>query len=157
MPFPSRQALHLEENEISELPVAPYLGGLRELLLDWKAAICAPHALRSATSLSRLILNDHCVTAEAPPPPPHSVRVPPAGAAAEGLAAALRALPTLRLVQDVLPPQDYLVITAPVARAMWELGRSCPHLEIGYLEGTYVGWTLADVDASLAPDPMPWP
>lgn len=154
------QALHLEENEFRDLSVAPVCANLRELLLDWKNAMLSPHTLSACTQLSRLILCDHCVTVAAPPQ--HTVRVPPAAAAADALADALSSMPALRLVQDVLPPQEYLIVTAPVARAMWLLPRRCPHLRVELLEGTYVGWTLADLERHEQPaghvdDTDSWP
>lgn len=50
---PPAQALHLEDNDLTHLPLGPYLPTLRELLLDWATAFDAPAALGAATQLTR--------------------------------------------------------------------------------------------------------
>lgn len=179
------QGLHIEDNELAgPLPLAPFLLSLRELLLDWQAALDSPPALAAATRLSRLVLNGHrAVDLHAD----GGLTVRPA-AAAEPLLAALAAMPTLRRVDDIqgevsealgwvvagvfAPPHQRAgrgwrrqthaacgapypkcqppcsapcgpcmqedVVTAPVAHAMWHMGRRlgpqvgpCPGLPSG--------------------------
>ncbi len=40
-------------------------------------------------------------------------------------------------------------ISAPVAHAMWRLGRACPHVELGTMAATNAGWTLSSLVAGL--------
>lgn len=96
--LPLLQGLHIEDNELAgPLPLAPYLRTLRELLLDWQAALDSPEALRAATSLSRLVLSGHrAVDLHAD----GTLTVRPARDA-EPLLAALAAMPALRLVEDI--------------------------------------------------------
>lgn len=96
--FSTPQALHLEDNElVGPLPLGPFLRSLRELLLDWQAALDSPPALATATRLSRLVLSGHrAVDLHAD----GGLTVRPA-AAAEPLLAALAAMPSLALVEDV--------------------------------------------------------
>lgn len=114
-PKPHPQGLHLEDNELTgELPLAPYLVSLRELLLDWSTALDASAALAAATHLTRLVLSGHRAV---DPDPAHAqgLRIRPA-AAAEPLLAALAAHPSLRAVEDIFGEED--AVTAPVAHAM---------------------------------------
>lgn len=141
-PWPGLQGLHLEDNELAGgLPHAPCLAGLRELLLDWQAALDSAAPLRGATALTRLVLSGHRAVDLVGE---RRLAIRPA-AAAEPLLAALAALPALRAVEDVLVGGED-VVTAPVAAVMWQLGGRCPHLRVGLLQDANVGMTLADVE-----------
>lgn len=95
---PHDQGLHIEDNDLAgPLPLAPYLRTLRELLLDWQAALDSPEALRAATSLSRLVLSGHRAVDLHPD---GTLTVRPAKDA-EPLLAELAAMPALRLVEDI--------------------------------------------------------
>ena len=141
---PTLQALHIEENELTELPAGPYLGSLRELLLDWRTALCSAAPLRGATSLTRLLLNDHAALRIGP----GDREVPPAEAA-EPLLGTLAVLPALRLVHDIVYEEEVSRFTPPVAAVMWQLGQRCPHLEFQVLADTNVGWTLSSLIGAL--------
>lgn len=143
------QGLHLEENELAGgLPRSPYLLGLQELLLDWQTALDSAPALRAATRLSRLVLSGHRA-ADLGGPQGVAIRPP---AAAEPLLAALAAMPRLARVDDVFVGGED-VVTAPVARVMWELGSRCRHLRVGLLlQDANVGMSLADVERAEAAD-----
>ncbi|EFN58645.1 hypothetical protein CHLNCDRAFT_140893 [Chlorella variabilis] len=139
------QALHVEENELEAgLPLGPMLSSLRELLLDWQAALDSPAALRAATRLSRLALSCHRAVDEGPGP---GLTVRPAEAA-EPLLAALASMPALRCVDDVFGEED--TVTAPVARVMWQLGRRCPRVELRTLSTTDIGWGMAELERRAA-------
>lgn len=139
-PAPPLQALHIEGNFISELPVGPYLGSLQELLLDWHTALASTAALRAATQLSRLVLHPWSQDATA---------APPDAAAGEALLEALASMPALQLVEEVLPPTSSSAVCAGQAAVMWQLGRRCPHLRLGVREDSYVGWTLCCLIAEM--------
>lgn len=40
-------------------------------------------------------------------------------------------------------------ISTPVAHAMWQLGRTCPRVELGTMAATNAGWTLSSLVAAL--------
>lgn len=135
------QCLHVEENEFEAgLPLHPYLRNLRELVMDWQAALDSPTSLQAATALSRLVLCNHRAVDEGPGPG-LTVR---SAEAAEPLLSVLSVMPALRAVEDVFGEEES--VTAPVARVMWQLGRRCPHLQLKMLPSTDVGWTLHDTD-----------
>jgi hypothetical protein len=98
-----------------------------------------PRICTAAARLSRLVLNNHRAVDLAGQ---GGLTVRPA-AAAEPLLDALAAMPALALVEDVFGEED--VVTAPVARAMWQLGRRCPRVRLGVLGDTNVGWALAQL------------
>lgn len=137
------------------LPTGPYLRHLRELLIDWRDALRCPAALSAATALTRLVLNNHLALRPAQPqghaPLPASATAVLSAEASEPLLAALAGLPALRLLQDVVPAGVVAALSPAVAWAMWQLGRRCPRVELGLLEGTYIGWNLGD----LPPPPRP--
>ena len=82
--------------------------------------------------------------------PDGGLRVRPA-AAAEPLLSALAAHPSLRLVEDVFGEED--AVTAPVAHAMWHMGRRLPaRVALGTARDSSLGWALADVEAADAAD-----
>lgn len=138
---PHLQGLHLEDNDLEGgLPLAPYLLGLRELLVDWQTALDSPDALRAAPALTRLILSGHRAVDLLEG---GRLRVR-RGEAADPLLAALAAMPSLRRVDDVFGLED--VVTAPVASAMWRMGRALPHVQLGEVRDGNVGWSLADVE-----------
>lgn len=140
------QGLHVEDNELAGgLPPAPCLAGLRELLLDWQAALDSAAALRSAIALSRLVLSGHRAV---DPVGERRLAIRPT-AAAEPLLATLAALPALRRVEDVFVGRED-VVTAPVAAVMWQLGARCPHLALGLLQDGNVGMGLADLEEGEA-------
>lgn len=134
------QSMHIEENELRELPAGPYLGALREVLLDWHTALCSAAPLRGATSLTRLILNHHAALMIG-----LGDQVVPHAEAAEPLLCTLATLPALRLVQDIMYEGHVSNFTPPVAAVMWQLGRRCPLLELQVLPDSNVGWTLSSV------------
>lgn len=89
------QGLHLEDNLITQLPAgAPVLAGLRELLMDWRTALGSPASLAGATSLTRLILNDHLTLEMGTGAHPEAV---------EALLRTLGLLGALRRIDDVIP------------------------------------------------------
>ena len=126
---------------MSELPAGAYLGALRELLLDWRTALCSAAPLRDATRLTRLMLNDHAALGIGP----GDHQVPPSEAAEPLLCALSTGLPALRLVQDIVLEGHMSTFTPPVAAVMWQLGRRCPHLGFQVLPDSNVGWTLSSV------------
>ncbi|KAL4443597.1 hypothetical protein ABPG75_011334 [Micractinium tetrahymenae] len=135
------RGLHLEDNLITRLPAgAPVLAGLRELLLDWRAALGSPASLAGAAALTRLILNDHLALELGPGAHPGAV-----GA----LLRTLGALSALRRIDDVVPEGMVTSISTAVAHAMWQLGRACPHVELGTMAATNAGWTLSSLVAGL--------
>lgn len=139
--LPGLRGLHLEENGLLELPAgAPCWGDLRELVVDWHAALGSPAALRGATRLTRLVLN-----VDSPEEPTGYVGPSEAG---EHLLQALAALPGLRLVEEVRRGWRH-DIDPDVAHVMWHLGRRCPDAQLGRLNGTNVGWTLSRLLAGL--------
>lgn len=79
---------------------APLLRGLRELVLSWHTAFASAAALRAAPQLSRLVLAHDSVA-----DPMEDQGLGPAGgaAAAEGLLAALAAMPALAHLDDFFP------------------------------------------------------
>ncbi|KAL4447295.1 hypothetical protein ABPG77_007328 [Micractinium sp. CCAP 211/92] len=89
------RGLHLEDNLITQLPAgAPVLAGLRELLMDWRTALGSPASLAGATSLTRLILNDHLTLEMGTGAHPEAV---------EALLRTLGLLGALRRIDDVIP------------------------------------------------------
>ena len=121
--------------------MAPYLLGLRELLVDWQTALDSPDALGAPRPRSpRLILSGHRAVDLLEG---GRLRVR-RGEAADPLLAALAAMPSLRRVDDVFGLED--VVTAPVASAMWRMGRALPHVQLGEVRDGNVGWSLADVE-----------
>ncbi|PRW39121.1 adenylate cyclase [Chlorella sorokiniana] len=144
--MPRLLGLHVEDNDLAgPLPLAPYLRTLRELLLDWQAALDSHEALRAATSLSRLVLSGHRAVDLHPD---GTLTVRPAQSA-EPLLAALAAMPALRLVEDIQGEED--VVTAPVAHAMWQMGRRLgPQVALGAAKDSNLGWTLTEVEAAEA-------
>lgn len=144
----SLQALHCEQNALTSLPIGPYLFGLRELLLDWSTALQSPVALRAATQLSRLMLHAKFDVFD-DEPNEEAYRPVPAGSGA-ALLDALASMPALRCVDDVFEGDSgQHVVTAEAASVMWQLGRRCPHLELGLPDSCNVGWTLATLVAEL--------
>ncbi|KAL4440373.1 hypothetical protein ABPG75_003374 [Micractinium tetrahymenae] len=140
------QGLHIEDNELAGgLPHAPCLAGLRELLMDWQAALDSAASLRAAIALTRLILSGHRAVDLVGE---QRLAIRPA-AAAEPLLATLAALPALRRVEDVFVGGED-VVTAPVAAVMWQLGGRCRHLRVGLLQDANVGMTLADLEKAEA-------
>jgi hypothetical protein len=64
------------------------------------------------------------------------------------LLAALAGMPALRSVDDVFGEEDS--VTAPVAAAMWQLGRRCPRVRLRMLSTTDIGWDLAELQRRQA-------
>lgn len=93
----------------------------------------APDALRACTRLTRLTLHNHAVWGTAAT---GTVGLPAAWG--DRLMDALAAMPSLRLVEDVVNPQRPEMLVPAVARCMWELGRRCPHVRLEQLTTTYV-------------------
>lgn len=137
------QALHVEENELEAgLPLGPMLSSLRELLLDWQAALDSPAALRAATRLSRLALSCHRAVDEGPGP---GLTVRPAEAA-EPLLAALASMPALRCVDDVFgAPAKPLPAPSAVPACGAGLRGGVPSIGLhwGFVdEHAFEGWEL---------------
>lgn len=128
------------------------LAGLRELVLSWHTAFGSTAALRAAPQLSRLVLSHDSVV---DPVGLEDDWLPPAAAAAaaEGLLAALAAMPSLRRLDDFFPDDSadgdrFAAVSPQAARVMWALGRRCPALQLTTLaNANSAGWTL---DALLA-------
>lgn len=114
--------------------------------MDWGDALRSPPALSTATRLTRLVLNNHLATTWGAG---GQQLVPPADLA-QPLLSAVAAHPTLRRLQDVVERGTVSGLTPPVARAMWELPRAAPHVQLAQLENTYIGWSLASIPAEAA-------
>ncbi len=144
-----RQALHCEENNFAALPVAPYLTNLRELLVDWRTLLASPGFLGSATQLSRLVLQRFQSLVPPVPGGGAGFITHPLGAG-EALLAALAAMPSLQRVDDVYEAGNQTHwVTGDMAHVMWQLGRRCPHLQLGQPRSTNLGWTLSTLVAEL--------
>ena len=135
------QGLHIEDNLLAQgLASLPCLANLVELLLDWKDALRDPAALRACTRLTRLSLHNHGVFMGA-------VGLPALWG--DHLLDTLAAMPSLRLLEDVVNSQKRDLLVPAVARCMWEAGRHCPNLRLEQIHSTYVstcsewgGWLL---------------
>ena len=140
--WPGLQALHLEDNSFEELPAGPYLARLEELVLDWGCALGSPAALRSASHLSRLVLQQFRHNL---PDLGLAVALALPDEAGGALLEALAAMPALRLVEDVFQRGAVHLVPLPVATVMWGLGRRCPHVRLGMVPLSEVGWVLSSL------------
>ncbi|KAI7841155.1 hypothetical protein COHA_005121 [Chlorella ohadii] len=131
-------ALHCEQNSFAALPLGPYLSGLRELLLGWHMALASPAALQAATRLSRLVLWRTALQEE-----PRDPGIDLPAEAGEALVEALAAMPVLRRVDDDMKRPGAYLLHPAVAQAMWRMGQRCPHLQLGVLQGSSIGWGMA--------------
>lgn len=102
--------------------------------------------LRACTRLTRLSLHNHGVFMGA-------VGLPALWG--DNLLDAIAAMPSLRLLEDVVNPQQRDLLVPAVARCMWEAGRRCPHLRLEQISSTYVskgsivlaGWSCTGFQA----------
>lgn len=137
---PPLQALQCERNRSLLLqPGAVCLRSLQQLTCDWCTALSSAAALRAATQLSRLIL-------AGPGRHQYGGRVNPI-ATAESLLEALSAMPKLRRVDEVCRVEltsHLAALSLPKVHAMWQLGRRCPHVQLGTLESAEAaGWIIS--------------
>lgn len=134
------QALHIEENSIQALPAGAYLGGLRELLLDWHTALGSAAALRAATQLSRLVLGPWVQVDD--------TTRPPGAAVGEQLLAALAAMPALRLVEEAFSEARCARPRRSPCGSWGGAARTCTTC-LCMLEDGNVGWTLSAMVAGM--------
>lgn len=128
------QGLHIEDNPLARrLAPHPCFFNLLELLLDWKDALSAYDALRACTRLTRLTLTNHAVYGTTA-----TGSVPLPAAFGDRLLGALAAMPSLRLIEDVVDPSCLDLLVPAVARCMWQLGRVCPHVRLEQITSTFV-------------------
>ena len=141
------RALHLEDNALAGLPPTPLWAGLRELVVDWPAALHGAGALAGATALTRLVLTPWRETDGGLDPTADEEEDAVAG---EALLGALAALPALRLVQDVFERGVGCFLTPGMAHVMWRLSGRRPGLRLASLPDSNVGWTMSRLVAGLA-------